>query len=260
MNNLSTYAANALLAHIFKGAAFNQPAGLYVALSTADPGESGSGLAEVSGGSYSRVSAGSFAAAASRATSNSGNIVFPKATGSWGTVTHWTLFDASTGGNMLAYGALTLSKTVNTGNTVKILAGEMDISITTGGLSTATANKLLDHLLKNTAYTQPSNIYIAASTANPTDAGSGLTEPSGNGYARKLYNTWDTPASSHTSNTGAVTFDTATGSWGTITHCAVMDASSGGNILWYGALGASQAITTDDILEFEAGDIDVTLN
>lgn len=260
MNNLSTYAANALLAHIFKGAAFNQPAGLYVALSTADPGESGSGLAEPAGGSYGRVSAGSFSAASARASSNTGTVTFTKATASWGTVTHWALFDASTAGNMLAYGGLTLSKAVSTGNTVKILTGEMQCSFTTGGLSDYLANKLLDHLLKNTAYTQPSNIYIAGSTANPTDAGSGLTEPSGNGYARKLYNTWDAPSASHTQNTGAVTFATATGSWGTITHMAVMDALTTGNMLWHGALGASQAITTDDILEFEAGDIDVTLN
>lgn len=266
MNNLSTYAANALLAHIFKGAAFNQPAGLYVALSTVNPGEDGSGLAEPVGGSYARVSAGAFDAAASRASANTNNIVFPKATAGWGTISHWALFDASTAGNMLAYGTFKDSngdpqtKVVNTGNTLKIFAGELAPSLSSGGLTTAIANKVLDHLLKNTAYTQPSNIYIAASTADPTDAGSGLAEPSGNGYARKLNNTWDAPSASHTQNTGAITFDTATGTWGTITHMAIMDASSAGNMLFYSTLGASQAIEIDDILEFEAGDIDVTLN
>jgi hypothetical protein len=127
-----------------------------------------------------------------------------------------------------------------------------------GSASDYLENALLDHVFENSAYTQPT-IYIGASTADPTDDASGLAEPSGNGYARKAHSTWDTAASGATENTGAITFAVSTGSWGTITHWAAFDALSGGNMLCHGALGSSQAIANNEILEFADGAIDITL-
>ena len=53
-----------------------------------------------------------------------------------------------------------------------------------GGFSDYWENKILDHIFGKGSYTPPT-IYVGLSTADPTDDGSGLAEPSGNGYARK---------------------------------------------------------------------------
>ena len=59
---------------------------------------------------------------------NTNNIEFTAATGSWGTVTHWGLFDASTSGNLLIHGALGTSKTIGSGDILRISAGELDVT------------------------------------------------------------------------------------------------------------------------------------
>lgn len=120
--------------------------------------------------------------------------------------------------------------------------------------------ELLDHVFKRDAgYTQPSNLYIALSTANPGDDGAGLAEPSGNGYARQLCNAWDRTAN-QVSNTSDVTFDEATGSWGTITYFAVFDALSGGNMLGSGAVSPSQAVVSGNTVVFKANQLTVDLD
>jgi hypothetical protein len=260
MGSLSNYAENKWLDHILKTTSFTVPTNLYVALSTADPGESGSGLAEPSGNGYARTLMNSWATAASRATSNSGAVTFPAATGSWGTITHYAIFDASTAGNMIGYGSLTTPNAVVNGNVVVFAIGEIDVTVNSGGFSTYLANKMLDHTFKVASYTVPTNIYCGLSTANPGDSASGLAEPSGNAYARTVKNAWDTAASGASQNSSAITFPTATGSWGTITHAALFDASTAGNMLMYGALGTSQSVVNGNVVEFDTGALDVTLD
>lgn len=121
-------------------------------------------------------------------------------------------------------------------------------------------NELLDHLLKTGAYSVPTNIYIALSTADPGESGGTIAEPSGNNYARTACNTWDTAASGQSANTGAVTFPQASGSWGTISHFALYDASTSGNMLAYGSLAVSKAIGSGDTAQFAAGAITIGLN
>lgn len=125
----SDYLENELLDHVFKVGAFTQPTNIYVALSTTDPGDDGSTIAEPSGGSYARTVMNSWNAASGGATANTSAITFPTATASWGTITHFALFDASTLGNMLAHGALTTSKAVGTGDTPEFAAGALDVTL-----------------------------------------------------------------------------------------------------------------------------------
>lgn len=106
--------------------------------------------------------------------------------------------------------------------------------------------------------TRPTAWYLGLFTANPNEDGSGATEISGNGYARKSVTF--TVSGNLATNSAAVEFDVATGSWGTISHVAVFDASSGGNQIAYAALTTSKAIDTDDVLRFPAGDVDITLD
>lgn len=260
--SISDYLENAWLNHILKGTAFTQPTNLYLALSTADPTDAGSGLAEPSGSyNYARVQCNtSWAAAASRAVSSNADITFNQAqTGSWGTITHWALLDNSTGGNLLAHGDFTSSKVVGIGVTPKILSGNLTITVSTGGMTTDLANKMLDHTLKGTSFSQPTNIYVGLSTANPTDSMGSLAEPGSGAYARKNHNSY-TITNNTATNNGAFAFTTATGSWGTITHHFLSTNSSGGTYLFYGAVDTQQAISTDDIVNYADGALDFTLS
>lgn len=130
-----------------------------------------------------------------------------------------------------------------------------------GSFSNYLEVELLDHVVGKTSYAMPT-VYIAASTADPTDAGSGIAEPVGGAYARVATSgaTWAAAAAGAISNAAAITFPEATGSWGTITHFAAYDALTGGNFLFHGALTVSRAITTGDTLQFPIGDLDITLD
>ena len=101
------------------------------------------------------------------------------------------------------------------------------------GFSDYLEDKVLDHVFGGTAYTAPSTLYVGLYTSgtSPTQA----------------------------TNGAAVEFVTATGSWGTVTHCGVFDAVSSGNLLGWAALTASKAVASGDVFRFDAGDLDITL-
>jgi hypothetical protein len=124
--SFSNYLENKVLLHVFGATAYTAPATLYVGLYTSDPGEANTGT-EVSGGSYARQTI-AFTVTTNQA-SNTAAVEFPTATASWGTVTYAAIFDASTSGNMLAYGALTTSKTIASGDVLRIPAGDFDINL-----------------------------------------------------------------------------------------------------------------------------------
>ena len=115
---------------------------------------------------------------------------------------------------------------------------------------------VLDHLFDESAYTAPT-WYVALSTADPTEDGSGIAEPVGNGYTRIALGA-TTRTVSEVVNDAAVTFAEASGSWGTISHIAFFDAASAGNFLGSNALDSSLAVGSGDTARFPAGDITVT--
>lgn len=124
--SFSNYLENKVLDHVFGGVAYTAPATLYVGLFTSSPGETGSGT-EVSGGSYARQTI-AFTVTGNQA-SNTAAVEFPTATASWGTITFAAIYDALSGGNLLAYGALTTSKTIDNGDVFRIPAGDFDINL-----------------------------------------------------------------------------------------------------------------------------------
>lgn len=126
--------------------------------------------------------------------------------------------------------------------------------------------KLLDLLFSDAAYTIPATLYVGLSTTAINNDGTGITEPSGNAYARVAVTnnatnwpaaTGGNPASK--SNGTAVTFPTATGSWGTVVAFFIADASTAGNVLAYGSLTVNQTITTNDTASFAIGNLTITL-
>lgn len=118
-------------------------------------------------------------------------------------------------------------------------------------------NKVLDDVLGTTAFTAPTTVYVGLYTTATDAAGAG-TEVSGSGYTRKAM-AFDAAASGAADNTSSVEFDTATGSWGTVTHTAILDASTSGNMMMQGALTASKAIGSGDVFRFQAGEFDTSL-
>jgi hypothetical protein len=127
-------------------------------------------------------------------------------------------------------------------------------------------NKILDHVLKNTAYTQPSNLYLAlfnnvsTNTAANLEAGTltDETSTSGTAYARKAV-TFAAASSGTAATSATVTFDAATASFGTITHVAVMDAITSGNVLFWGAVTTSKTIDTGDTFQVTSGNLTISL-
>ena len=117
---------------------------------------------------------------------------------------------------------------------------------------------VLNYVFTTTSVTRPTAWYVGLFTADPTDTGSGATEISGNSYTRKAATF--TVSGNAASTSGAIEFTAATGSWGTISHIGIFDASSSGNLIAHSALSVSKAIGTGDVFRIPDGDIDITLD
>ena len=103
-----------------------RPTAWYLALYTVAPTDTGGGT-EVSGTAYVRKAA-TFTVSGNTA-SNNAAVEWPTAGGSWGTVVAVGVFDALSGGNLIAYGALTTNKTIDTGDVFRIPSGDLDITL-----------------------------------------------------------------------------------------------------------------------------------
>lgn len=127
-------------------------------------------------------------------------------------------------------------------------------------LTDYTENKWIDHMFRGRQWTAPTVIAMALFTAAPGEAGGG-TEVSGGSYARVQQgpsdSTWrstqgtttavaSSGTSGQTTNAGVITFPVPTGTWGLITHSAIMDATTAGNMLMYGTLAASKNVNNGD--------------
>lgn len=143
MSAMSDYLENHLIDHVFRNTSYTAPTVLAVELYTAAPSDSGGGTA-VSGGSYARASLnqsvsnwestnGTNSGASSGTGGTTQNLVaitFPTPSANWGVITHFGIFDNTVGGNLLMWGALAVSKTVNNGDPAPSFAiGALDITI-----------------------------------------------------------------------------------------------------------------------------------
>lgn len=126
MSAASDYVENLALKWLLTTDSATRPTAWYIGLHTADPTDAGTGT-EVSGGSYAREAV-SFTVTNDTA-SNSATVTFTAATANWGTITHVGVWDASSSGNLLFHGAVTTSKTIETGDTFQISSGNLDITL-----------------------------------------------------------------------------------------------------------------------------------
>lgn len=119
---------------------------------------------------------------------------------------------------------------------------------------------LLNHVLRNTAYTAPTTVYVALLTASATDEGIQAAELSGNGYARQAA-TFTAPTqvtgSGEVENSAEILFPEATTAWSEVTHFAVADANAAGNYLYHGELDAPRTAGVGDQIRFQVGTLKV---
>jgi len=127
MAEISNFLENALINATLRNTTYTSVATVYVSLWTTDPTDAGSGT-EVSGGSYARTAV-TFAAPSNGVTTNSADVTFPTATGSWGTVGWIGINDALTTGNLLYHSPLDVSKTVTSGDIFKISTGNLSVTL-----------------------------------------------------------------------------------------------------------------------------------
>lgn len=120
-------------------------------------------------------------------------------------------------------------------------------------------NAIVDHIFRGTAFTAPTVIAVGLFTSACSDAGGG-TEVSGGSYARATLNpsasNWKSTngttsgassgTSGQTSNAVAITFPAPTANWGSITHFAIFDAASSGNMLICQALSSAKTVNSGD--------------
>jgi hypothetical protein len=113
----------------------------------------------------------------------------------------------------------------------------------------------------------PKTTYYLAliSGADPSGfiGGDELDEPTGGGYARKALanntSTWHEQDFGRMANTGEFSFPTATADWGRIRSWALCDASTGGNILFYGQFKAAKNIKDGDTFKIDNGALSIEL-
>ena len=124
-------------------------------------------------------------------------------------------------------------------------------------------DKVMNHVLGGSDYTRLATVYLALFTAAPNETGGG-TEVSGGSYARLAItnNATNFPAASGGQKTNgiALTFPAASASWGAVSHWAIMSASSGGLLLFFGAFSAAKTIGDTDQLTIPISQLTITLD
>lgn len=125
--NATTFLANQTIDHNLKGGALTPPATVYVALYTSNPTPADSAT-EVAGGSYARQPV-TLTPASGGSTTSSAQVTFPVATVAWGTITHYVIKNAPSGGQGLVFGAFTTAKAIDVGDQLIIDAGDWDLSV-----------------------------------------------------------------------------------------------------------------------------------
>ena len=127
-------------------------------------------------------------------------------------------------------------------------------------------NKVLDHVLTATSYTQPTNRRLALFTNTSGNAAANLEagtltdeiSTSGTGYGRQTV-AFAAAVNGTSATNATVTFDAATANWGTVTHVAVMDAATSGNVLFWGAVTTPKTIETGDTFQVSSGNLTISL-
>lgn len=267
MGSLSDFSEKEILDHCLKVGQYVPGTTIYLALSTADPTDAGTGLAEP-GSNYARKVI-SFGAASGRVITQDADVDFDQATGSWGTITHWALFDAVSGGNFLAHGALSAGFPVGINDTPSVASGEINVTFSSGGLSNYLAPLILDWMFDGGTLAQPTNLYLAlVETTEMTDASTGanIDELDMTGYSRTLANSWNAATDESPAlcdNNGAINVNSGSPLTGTaetvVSFCLTDNITTGAGNVWFYSNTPDQLINDGNTVSVPDGGFDITL-
>lgn len=118
-------------------------------------------------------------------------------------------------------------------------------------------NKILDHMVRGQAFTVPTDVYVALWVGDPLDTGAGGAEVTGGSYARIKVGatgvtTFTAASGGSIGLTAAIEYTGMPTTASPITHVAVCDALTGGNVLVSGALASSKSTSAGDSLRLTA--------
>lgn len=129
----TTYFLNCIAGNVFASNTNPQlPTKYYLGLSKTAPGIDGSNVTEPSKtAGYARIEIVGLSVPQNGVVSNLQPLMFKESTGSWGVVTHYVIYDSQTvgEGNLLMYGELSTSRTIDTATTVNIKDGSLSLSV-----------------------------------------------------------------------------------------------------------------------------------
>jgi len=260
---ISDYLENKIMNHIFNATAYTTPGStIYLALYTDATAQTDAGAGtEVTGGGYARVNVTAWDAPNSGSTANTNAITFPTATdNNWGNVRYVGITDGSAAMNLLYWGQLSADKTVNTGDTFSIAAGDLDLYLG-GAISVALSGSIINHTLRATATPNyyGSGVYVGLYTADPTSLGTG-TEVSGGDYARKLIADWSNSVSGSVENGATEAYTAASADWGAVSHVGLRTGLTGGELLFFGSLTAPKTVYSGDTFRFSGSALKITIS
>lgn len=127
-----------------------------------------------------------------------------------------------------------------------------------GSLTDYAEKKVLNNLVGQDTFASVS-MWVGLFTTAPSDA-SGGTEVSGGNYARKSSGTWTSATAGLVANAAVITFATASAAWGTVSHFALLDDSSTGNMVAWSTLTASRDVATSDVASFAVGSLTMAID
>lgn len=181
--------------------------------------------------------------------------------------THWILSTSSTVSSTHDFWEA-FPSTINfqSGDPLRFRANALQLDVT-DLFSHYEGAILLQNLIRGTSLANTNTVYFALSTTAPNPDGTNVTEPSGGSYARvtATLNTARFGAPSGSSPTScslttAIQWPQATSGWGTVSHWAAYDSSTGGNMIYYGTLTSSELVTTGLQPQFAVGDLIFTVD
>lgn len=129
------------------------------------------------------------------------------------------------------------------------------------GFSEYASKAILEHALSKTAWTMPTSCYVALFNGNPLAAGTELDGATATDYTRQeiaaadLNSATFSEPTAEVTNSAAISFGTAGNDWGTITHWAIYDTDTSGNMIFGAPLEASRSVLSGDTIQFPIGEL-----
>lgn len=115
--------------------------------------------------------------------------------------------------------------------------------------------KIVDGSLRGTTYTAPTSVFVSLHSSDPTVNATAASEVAGTWYTRQPVSFGPQSVAGQTSNTNTITYNAVVNGPVTVTHFAIWDSQTLGNMLYFGPLAATKTFSDTDVPSWLAGQI-----